>query len=154
VRRVTRLNPNAAAQGQGELFATYRYHAVFTDSPFPLVQAESQHRGHAVIEQVFADLIDGPLAHLPSAAFNANAAWPQPAVTAHAPTRAWGTLASTRHAKARGATIRTELIQIAARPARNGRDQITWHLPEHWPWFAAWPGEFEATHRAPPTLAA
>jgi hypothetical protein len=69
IRRVKRLNPTAAAQGQGELFATYRYHAVFTDSPFHLVQAESQHRGHAVIEQVFADLIDGPLAHLPSAQF-------------------------------------------------------------------------------------
>jgi hypothetical protein len=52
------------------------------------VQAESRHRGHTVIEQVFADLIDRPLAHLPSAAFNANAAWPQPAVTAHALTRA------------------------------------------------------------------
>jgi hypothetical protein len=47
---------------------------VFTDSPFPLTQAESDHRGHAVVEQVFADLIDGPWAHLPSAAFNANAA--------------------------------------------------------------------------------
>jgi hypothetical protein len=45
VRRVRRLNPKAAAQGQGELFATYRYHAVFTDSPFQLTQAESQHRG-------------------------------------------------------------------------------------------------------------
>ena len=65
VRRVTRLNPQAAAQGQGELFATYRYHAVFTDSPFPLVRTESQHRGHAVVEQVFADLINGPWAHLP-----------------------------------------------------------------------------------------
>jgi hypothetical protein len=65
VRRVRRLNPKATPQGQHELFATYRYHAVFTDSPFPLVQAESDHRGHAVVEQVFADLIDGPLAHLP-----------------------------------------------------------------------------------------
>ena len=34
VRRVRRLNPKSTAQGQGELFATYRYHAVFTDSPF------------------------------------------------------------------------------------------------------------------------
>ena len=34
VRRVNRLNPKATAQGQHELFATYRYHAVFTDSPF------------------------------------------------------------------------------------------------------------------------
>ena len=82
--------PEGHAQGQGELFATYRYHAVFTDSPFTLVQAESDHRGHAIVEQVFADLIDGPWAHLPSAAFNANAAWVQLAVTAHALTRAAG----------------------------------------------------------------
>jgi Transposase DDE domain group 1 len=127
---------------------------VFTDSPFQLVQAESQHRGHAVIEQVFADLIDGPLAHLPSAQFTANAAWLQLAVTAHALTRALGTLASTRHAVARGATIRTDLIHIAARPARSGRDQITWHLPDAWPWQAAWLGAFTATHRPPPALAA
>jgi Transposase DDE domain group 1 len=154
VRRVKRLNPQATAQGQGELFATYRYHAVFTDSPFQLIQAESHHRGHAVIEQVFADLIDGPWAHLPSGQFSANAAWVQLGVTAHALTRALGTLASTRHAVARGATIRHELICLAARPARGGRDTLTWHLPEHWPWADAWLGAFAATHRGPPTLAA
>jgi len=154
VRRVRRLNPKATAQGQGEFFATYRYHAVFTDSPFPLTQAESHHRGHAIIEQLFADLIEGPLAHLPSSSFPANAAWLQLAVTAHALTRALGTLASTRHAHARGATIRTELIHLAARPARSGRDAITWHLPEHWPWQDAWLGAFAATHRPPPALAA
>ena len=70
VRRVRRLNPKDGAEGQGELFATYRYHAVFTDSPFQLVQAESDHRGHAIIEQVFADLIDGPWAHLPDVIFS------------------------------------------------------------------------------------
>jgi len=64
VRRVRRLGD--APAGQGELFAAYRYHAVFTDSPFELIQAEAQHRDHAVVEQVFADLFDGPLAHLPS----------------------------------------------------------------------------------------
>jgi hypothetical protein len=154
VRRVKRLNPKAAAQGQGELFATYRYHAVFTDSPFQLPQAESQHRGHAVIEQVFADLIDGPLAHLPSSQFTANAAWLQLAVTAHALTRALGTLASARHAVARGATIRSELIHLAGRPARSGRDTITWHLPQAWPWRHAWLGAFNTTHRGPPTRAA
>lgn len=154
VRRVKRLNPQAAAQGQGELFATYRYHALFTDSPFQLTQAESDHRGHAVVEQVFADLIDGPWAHLPSSTFNANAAWVQLAVTAHALTRALGALASARHAVARGATIRAELIQVAGRPARSGRDTITWHLPEAWPWQHAWHGAFDATHRAPPPLAA
>jgi len=149
VRRVRRLNPKATAQGQGELFSTYRYHATFTDSPFELLQAESHHRGHAVIEQVFADVIDGPLAHLPSSSFNANAAWLQLALTTHALTRALGTLASARHAVARGATIRTELICVAARPARSGRDHITWHLPEAWPWQDAWHGAFQPPTEAP-----
>jgi hypothetical protein len=36
VRRVKDLNPRAAA-GQGELFPAWRYHAVFTDSPFTLL---------------------------------------------------------------------------------------------------------------------
>jgi hypothetical protein len=154
VRRVKRLNPKAIPQGQHELFATYRYHTTFTDSPFALSQAESHHRGHAIIEQIFADLIDGPLAHLPSSQFHANAAWLQLAITAHTLTRALGTLASARHALARSATIRTELIQIAGRPARSGRDHITWHLPKAWPWQDAWQGAFDATHRAPPAPAA
>jgi hypothetical protein len=64
VRRVR--DKAKAAPGQGELFPAWRYHAVFTDSPLELIQAEEQHRGHAVIEQLLADLNDGPLAHLPS----------------------------------------------------------------------------------------
>ncbi|WP_236591492.1 transposase [Mycobacterium heckeshornense] len=147
-------NPRAAAENQGELFAAYRYHAVFTDSPFELVQAESQHRGHAIVEQVFADLLDGPLAHLPSGRFNANAAWLQLAATAHALTRTLGVLASPEHTLARSATIRTQLINVAARSARAGRGNITWHLPRHWPWEHAWLNAFHATHRAPPALAA
>ena len=59
-----------AAPGQGELFPAWRYHAVFTDSPYELAQAEEQHRGHAIIEQLLADLNDGPLAHLPSVIFS------------------------------------------------------------------------------------
>ena len=73
VRRVR--DKAKAAPGQGELFPAWRYHAVFTDSPYELAQAEEQHRGHAVIEQLLADLNDGPLAHLPSGKFTANAAW-------------------------------------------------------------------------------
>ena len=46
VRRVRDLNKKAAA-GQGELFAAWRYHALFTDSPFVMLQAEEHHRGHA-----------------------------------------------------------------------------------------------------------
>jgi hypothetical protein len=65
VRRVRDQNKHAG-QGQDELFPVWRYHAVFTDSPFTLLQAEEQHRDHAQIEQVLADWTDGPLAHLPS----------------------------------------------------------------------------------------
>jgi hypothetical protein len=50
VRRVKRLADPGQVPGQSELFDQYRYHAVFTDSPFLLDQAEAQHRGHAVIE--------------------------------------------------------------------------------------------------------
>ena len=75
VRRIPDLN-KTAVDAQGELFPVWRDHAAFTDSRFVLVQAQEQHRGHAVIEQVFAELIDGPLAHLPSdGRFDANNAW-------------------------------------------------------------------------------
>ena len=99
VRRVRDLNKQAAA-GQDELFPAWRYHAVFTDSPFELVQAEAQHRDHAVVEQVFADWTDGPLAHLPSGSFPANAAWLTCAAIAHNLLRAAGSLASLAYGKA------------------------------------------------------
>jgi hypothetical protein len=131
VRRVRDLSPQAAT-GQGELFRAWRYHPVFTDSPFTLIQAEEQHRDHAEIEQVFADQISGPLAHLPSGKFTANAAWLVLAGIVHNLLRAIGCLASPRHARARGATIRAELIDVAARLARHGRGHLTLHLPLAW----------------------
>jgi hypothetical protein len=105
VRRVRDLNKKAGA-GQDELFPSWRYHAVFTDPPFELIQAEGQHRDHAVVEQVFADVTSGPLAHLPSAVFAANAAWLAIAAIIHNLVRAAGALASLPFAKARAATIR------------------------------------------------
>jgi Transposase DDE domain group 1 len=152
VRRVRDKNPKAAP-GQGELFPAWRYHAVFTDSPYELVQAEEQHRGHAVIEQLLADLSDGPLAHLPSGKFNANAAWLAIAAIAHNLTRAAGTLAGRRHARARAATIRRDLISVAARTARHGRDRLTLHLPEGWHRQREWMNLFEAACGPPATAA-
>jgi Transposase DDE domain group 1 len=46
VRCVKRLNPASVPAGQGELFAAYRQHAVFTDSPLPMLDAETNHRIH------------------------------------------------------------------------------------------------------------
>jgi hypothetical protein len=150
VRRVRRLAPPR----QGELLPAWRHHAIFTDSPLPMLAAEADHRDHAIIEQVIADLIDGPLAHLPSGHFAANAAWLTCAGIAHNLLRAAGTLASRRHGKARGATVRRELINIPARLAHRGRDQLILHLPQHWPWRDGFGGVFDATHRGPPARAA
>jgi len=143
VRRVKDLNRKAAG-GQDELFAVWRYHPVFTDSPFILVQAEEQHRDHAEIEQVFADWTSGPLAHLPSGRFAANAAWLTLAGIAHNLTRAAGCLASPRHGKARGVTIRADLINVAARIARTGRGRLTLHLPRGWHRQHDWLALFQA----------
>jgi hypothetical protein len=114
--------------GQGELFSAHRHHAVFTDSPLPMLEAEADHRRHAVIEQVNADLKAGPLAHLPSGSFAANSAWLVLAAIAFNLTRATGALASTFHAKATTATIRAQLIAVPARLARSAR-RLRLHLP-------------------------
>ena len=97
-----------------------------------MIQAEAQHRDHAIVEQVFADVTSGPLAHLPSGVFPANAAWLALAAIAHNLLRAAGSLASLPFARARAATIRRDLIAVAARIARHGRGHITLHLPEGW----------------------
>jgi hypothetical protein len=147
VRRVKRLDPQAHP-GQAELFTQYRYHAVFTDSPYVLMQAQAHHRGHAIIEQINADLINGPLRHLPSGRFAANAAWLACAAIAHNLTRAAGHLAGPGYATARAATIRTRIINVAARLAHRARS-IHLHLPEHWPWQTAWNNLFAAVHATP-----
>jgi hypothetical protein len=147
VRRIRRDDP-AQHPGQEELLPAYRYHAVFTDSPYTLVQAESQHRAHAIIEQVNADLIAGPLAHLPSGRFAANDAWLACAAIAHNLTRAAGHLAGGGYQSARPATIRTRLVTVAARLAHRART-IHLHLPGHWPWQAAFDNLFTAVHPAP-----
>ena len=110
---------------------------MFTNSPLPMLAAEAAHRAHAVIEQVIADLKNGPLAHVPSGKFWANSAWLVCAEIAFNLTRAAGTLASVFHAKATTGTIRAQLITVPARLARSAR-RLTVHLPTAWPWQHAW----------------
>jgi hypothetical protein len=152
VRRVRDMNTNAGDRQQ-ELFPAWRYHAVFTDSPFEMIQAEEHHRDHAIIEQVFADWNDGPLAHLPSGSFPANAAWLACAAISANLLRAAGALASLGYAKARGATIRRDLIDVAARTARHGRGHLTLHLPEGWHRDQEWLNLFESACGPPATNA-
>ncbi len=134
VRRVRDANPaHVIADEQGELFPVWRHHAVFTNSPLPMLQAEADHRRHAIIEQVIADLKSGPLAHLPSGKFMANSGWLVLAAMAFNLTRAVGVLAGGRHGKAVTATIRAQLISIAGRVTRSARRSML-RLPINWPW--------------------
>lgn len=146
VRRVPDLNP----AHQAELFTVYRYHAVFTNSPLPMIAAEAAHRAHAIVEQVIADLKNGPLAHLPSGSFTANSAWLVCAAIAFNLTRAAGTLASAFHAKATTGTIRAQLINIPGRLARSAR-HLTLHLPAAWPWEHHWQQLLAGTGPPPPS---
>jgi len=120
-----------------ELFPVWRYHPFFTNNPEPVAQADITHRRHAIIETVFADLIDGPLAHQPSGRFAANHAWAICAAMTHNLLRAAGTLTSQQHAVARGATVRRQLVTVPARLAQPQRRRVL-HLPAHWPWTQAW----------------
>jgi len=134
VRRVRDANPDHVTRNeQGELFPVWRHHAVFTDSPLPMLTAEADHRRHAIIEQVIADLKSGPLAHLPSGNFMANSGWLVLAAMAFNLTRAVGVAAGGRHRKAVTATIRTQLIVVAGRITRSARRTIL-RLPTNWPW--------------------
>ena len=113
-----------------------------------MLEAEREHRRYAIVEQVIADLKNGPLAHLPSGHFAANSAWLVLAAMAFNLTRAAGALASTFHAKAATATIRRQLIAVAARVTRSTR-RSTLRLPTAWPWAQAWQQLFTAATGPP-----
>ena len=88
------------------LFPVWRHHPFFTNTTLPTDQADIIHRRHAIIETVFADLIDGPLAHIPSGSFGANSAWILCAAIAHNLLRAAGILAGDAYGRSRAATLR------------------------------------------------
>jgi hypothetical protein len=140
VRRVRDANT------QDPLFPVWRHHPFLTNSTEPTTDADITHRQHAVCETVWSDLIDGPWAHQPSGWFPANAAWTILAAITHNLLRAAATLTHIpRYAHARGATLRTHLINIPARLARPQR-RPTLHLPTLWPrahaWLALWKAVF------------
>lgn len=144
VRRVPEANP-AETKGQGVLFDQWRFHAFFTTTDpamLDTVAADKTHRQHAIIEQTHADLKNGPLAHMPSGIFTANAAWLAIATIAFNLTRATGTICGGDHARATTGTLRRKIIATPARIATSARKQRL-HLPTNWPWQDAWSTLFE-----------
>jgi hypothetical protein len=142
------------AAGQGTLFDLWRFHAFFTTVPadqLDTVAADSTHRGHAIIEQVHADLKASALAHLPSGRFTANSAWLVLAVIAFNLTRAAAALtAAPELVRATTATVRRKLIHVPARVATSAR-RITLHLPHAWPWQQPWTHLFDRVADPPAT---
>jgi hypothetical protein len=150
VRRVKRLAPRAGdGTEQGELFAAYRHHAFITNSTLGLVEADQHHRDHAIVEQVIAELKNGPLAHLPSGNYAANAAWVALAAIAFNLARA--TAVAAGQATTRWATLRTRIINIPARIATTGR-RLVLHLPTQWPWADSWQALHVTATGPPPAL--
>ena len=101
-----------------ELLPVWRYHPFFTNSDEPTVEADLTHQRHAAIETVFADLIDGPPAHLPlgpvlreQRLVGLRDDHLQPLRAADAPRRKAG------QPLLRGATLRRQIIHLPAEAA-------------------------------------
>jgi len=151
VRRVKRLQTRTSdGSMQGELFADWRHHAFVTNSTLDTIEADQRHRAHAIIEQVIAELKDGPLAHLPSGNYAANAAWVAFAALAFNLARAASIAAAMP--TARWATLRRRIIAVPARLASTGR-RLVLHLPTRWPWASAWANLWDTTATGPPPAA-
>jgi hypothetical protein len=118
---------------QAELWPDWRHFAFVTNRDEDIARVEAEHREHAVVEQVIADLKDQALAHFPSGHFNANAAWTVLAALAHNLLR-WTQLLGLPDTTVRAArTLRRRLLSIAGRVTRHARGW-TLHLPARWPW--------------------
>jgi hypothetical protein len=118
---------------QAELWPDWRHFSFLTNRTDAIEIAESEHREHAVVEQVIADLKDQALAHFPSAHYYANAAWTVLAALAHNMLR-WTQLLGLPDTTVRAArTLRRRLLSIPGRLTRHARGW-TLHLPARWPW--------------------
>ena len=118
---------------QAELLPDWRHFAFITNRTEAIEIVESEHRDHAVVEQVIADLKDQALAHFPSGHFYANGAWTVLAALAHNLLR-WTQLLGLPATTVRAArTLRRRLLAVPGRLTRHARGW-TLHLPARWPW--------------------
>ena len=127
VRRTRLLGP------QAELWPDWRHFAFITNRTDDISIVEAEHRDHAVVEQVIADLKDQALAHFPSGHYGANGAWTVLAALAHNLLR-WTQLLGLPDTTTRAArTLRRRLLSIPGCSVRHARGW-TLHLPARWPW--------------------
>jgi hypothetical protein len=131
VRRTRLLGPQAT------LWPDWRHHAFITDRTEELALVEREHRQHAVVELAIRDHKEGPLRHLPSGHYAANAAWCVIAALAANLAR-WVALLGLKHATPQAtATLRRRLLVVPGRLVRHA-GRLTLRLPARWPWHQAW----------------
>jgi hypothetical protein len=129
---VRRVKPTPGSQLEFEGFA-YTYHALITDREGAMLDLETDHRAHAVIENVIRDLKDGvALDHLPSGRFAANGAWLAFNVMAHNLAR-WVSRIGLEKTLITTPTLRTRHLAMPGRMGHHAR-QLILHLPARWPW--------------------
>jgi hypothetical protein len=128
---VRRVRP--APGSQLALDVVFDYHALVCDRDGSTLTLEADHRAHAQVELVIRDLKDGPLAHLPSGVFAANAAWLVLAALAHNLGRATLAAAGRDWSTATVASLRRKLIAMPARLVSSGRRRWL-RAPTRWPW--------------------
>jgi hypothetical protein len=127
VRRTRLLGP------QAQLWPDWRHFCFITNRTEDIALVEAEHRDHAVVEQVIADLKDQALCHFPSGEFAANGAWTVLGALAHNLIR-WTQLLGLPDSTVRAAhTLRRRWLSISGRLTRHGR-RWTLHLPARWPW--------------------
>jgi hypothetical protein len=127
VRRTRLLGP------QAELWPDWRHFCLITNRSEDIALVEAEHREHAVVEQVIADLKDQALAHFPSGHYGANGAWTVLAALAHNMVR-WTQLLGLPDTTVRAArTLRRRLLAVPGRLTMHARGW-TLHLPARWPW--------------------
>jgi hypothetical protein len=136
---------------QGQLFATWRYHAFVTNLAGSAWALDRQHRAHATVELSIRDLKAGPLAHLPSGSFHANSAWLQCAVLTHNLLRWTATLGGARTSDELvvAKTFRHRLLRVPGRLV-NRAGRPTLRLPARWPWADPFTAALDALRALPP----
>ncbi|WP_371795093.1 IS1380 family transposase [Streptomyces sp. NBC_01718] len=120
---VRRVRPTPGSQLA--LFTTYDHLAFVTDRPGDFTELEADHRRHAVVEQIIAELKSAGLAHLPSGRFTANAAWLALPAMAHNLGRAVGIHAGHEVTRATVATLQRTLFTVPGRLVHTAR-RLLW----------------------------
>ncbi len=136
---------------QAELWPDWRHFCLITNRTEDLELVEAEHREHAVVEQVIADLKDQALAHFPSGNFHANGAWTVLGALAHNLLR-WTQLLGLPDSTVRAArTLRRRLLAIPGRLTRHARGW-TLHLPARWPWHGDYISALNAIRALPAAI--